>query len=134
LKRLDQFLARRRDLAARYDAALEGLPVVLPAVLSGVTPAWHLYVMRVKNPSTRRQLVEFLHARGIGVQVHYIPVHKHPYYRKNGYEGVRCPVAEEFYGRCLSLPLFPALGDAELERVIAEIHDFFAVSAARKLG
>ncbi|MHC4217563.1 MAG: UDP-4-amino-4,6-dideoxy-N-acetyl-beta-L-altrosamine transaminase [Planctomycetota bacterium] len=119
LRKLDQYLARRRAIAATYTEALAGIDrLQLPAVRDQVQPGWHLYVVRVADAVLRRPLVEALHGAGIGVQVHYIPVHYHPYYQKLGYQRGACPIAEDFYARALSLPLFPAMTDDHVQRVI----------------
>lgn len=118
LARLDEYVARRTALAARYAARLADWPLTLPASPDWTTSAWHLYVIRV-SPARRRQLFEALRAAGIGVQVHYIPVHRQPYYRALGFRAGDFPQAEAFYAGALSLPLFPMLSEAEQDRVIA---------------
>ncbi len=119
LRKLDRFIARRRQIADIYARALAGVDgLELPVVRDGVEPAWHLYVVRVVEPSLRRPLVEALHGAGVGVQVHYIPVHYHPYYQKLGYRRDSCPIAEDFYARALSLPIFPAMTDDDVHRVV----------------
>jgi len=119
LRRLDGFVARRREIAAGYNRALAGVDgYELPVVREGVESGWHLYAIRVTDPARRRPVVERLHEAGIGVQVHYIPVHLHPYYRKLGHRSGTCPIAEDFYDRVLSLPMFPAMTDGDVQRVI----------------
>jgi UDP-4-amino-4,6-dideoxy-N-acetyl-beta-L-altrosamine transaminase len=119
LRKLDQYLARRREIAATYTAALAGIDRLQPpAVRDQVQPGWHLYVVRVADAVLRRPLVDALRGAGIGVQVHYIPVHYHPYYQKLGHQRGTCPIAEDFYARALSLPIFPAMTDDETQRVI----------------
>ncbi len=118
LRRLDGFVARRREIADIYNRALAGIDgYQLPVVREGVEPGWHLYALRVTDPGRRRPLVESLHEAGIGVQVHYVPVHYHPYYRKLGFQRGAYPVAEDFYDRVLSLPMFPAMTDDDVRRV-----------------
>ena len=100
LKRLDANLARRREIAARYTAAFREVPgVIPPAVRPEVNPAWHLYPIRLdleKLTADRAQIFRALRAENIGVNVHYIPVHLHPYYRERfGYKGGEFPVAED---------------------------------------
>jgi UDP-4-amino-4,6-dideoxy-N-acetyl-beta-L-altrosamine transaminase len=119
LRKLDQFIARRRQIADIYSQALAGIDrLQLPAVRDNVEPGWHLYVVRVVDTALRRPLVQALRAAGVRVQVHYIPVHYHPYYQRLGYERGTCPVAEDFYSRALSLPMFPAMTDDDVQRVI----------------
>jgi UDP-4-amino-4,6-dideoxy-N-acetyl-beta-L-altrosamine transaminase len=122
LQKLPRFLARRRAIADWYDrdlSAVAGLD--LPGRRQGADSAWHLYVVRVSDPSRRRPFFEALRRREIGVQVHYIPVYRHPYYRDLGYAEGLCPRAEEFYARAVSLPIFPGLTDRDVARVIETI-------------
>jgi dTDP-4-amino-4,6-dideoxygalactose transaminase len=86
-----------------------------------VTHAWHLYVVRVRDASRRRAFFERLQALGLRVQVHYIPVYWHPYYRELGYQRGLCPIAEDFYARAVSLPIFPRLSDGELDFAIDQV-------------
>jgi UDP-4-amino-4,6-dideoxy-N-acetyl-beta-L-altrosamine transaminase len=121
LERLDDFLSRRRLLADRYDRLLADLPVRPLRRMSGIRSAWHLYVIHLKEPSSRRRVFEALRKAGIGVQVHYIPVHTQPYYRALGFRTGDFPAAEAYYDGAISLPLFPALTDEEQDGVIAEL-------------
>ena len=127
LKKLDRFLEKRQALADFYNRELSGLEnIELPVTLPGVSPARHLYVIRLKGDRPRRrELYEALHRAGIGVQVHYLPVYWHPYYQKLGYSKGLCPVAEDYYWRALSLPLFPAMEMADARRVVTELGRFF---------
>jgi UDP-4-amino-4,6-dideoxy-N-acetyl-beta-L-altrosamine transaminase len=119
LRRLDVFIARRREIASLYLEAFSDVgALTLPMARSDVEPAWHLFVVRVSDPARRRAFFERLRENGIGVQVHYIPVHHHPYYRGLGYERGICPVAEDYSSRALSLPLFPQMTPDEVQRVI----------------
>lgn len=122
LRHLTEFLARRREIAARYDAALAELAMLaLPTVRPGIEPGWHLYVVMVRDASRRRPLFDRLRQLGLGVQVHYIPVYRHPYYRALGYEAGCCPIAEDRYARSISLPIFPRLSGSELDTVIDRV-------------
>jgi dTDP-4-amino-4,6-dideoxygalactose transaminase len=87
-----------------------------------VEPAWHLYAVRVREASRRRAFFDELRRLGLGVQVHYIPVYWHPYYRDLGYLRGACPVAEDLYSRSVSIPMFPKLTDAQLDRTIEVVH------------
>jgi perosamine synthetase len=122
LDKLDGFLARRRALAARYAAALAGVPGVgLPAVAADVRHAWHLFPVLLdleRLAVDRRAVFAALRAEGIGVNVHYIPVYWHPYYARRGYRRGLCPVAEWAYERLLTLPLFPAMDDRDVDDVV----------------
>jgi len=123
MKRLDENLARRREIAAAYSARLAGFPgLILPTVRADVNPAWHLYAVRVDTAHLtvgRAEIFRALRAENIGVNVHYIPVHLHPYYRERfGYRGGEFPVAEAAYEQLLSLPMFPAMTDADVDDVV----------------
>lgn len=127
LARADEGLARRRTLAAAYDAAFAPMPGV--GVLAPGQPghAYHLYVIQVEN---RRALYEYLRTKNILAQVHYVPVHRMPYYEKLGWQAGDFPQAEAYYARCLSLPLYPTLTDEEQAYVIACVREFLAQSPA----
>lgn len=118
LARIEFFLARRRTLAARYDRLLADLAVTRPAQHPDGLSAWHLYVIQVADPTWRRPVFDAMRAANIGVQVHYIPVHTQPYYRALGFKPGDFPLAEAYYSRALSLPLFPGLSDSEQDRVV----------------
>ena len=125
LKKLEANLARRRQIAARYTAAFrEVTEVVPPAVRPDVNPAWHLYPIRlgVKRKADRGQVFQALRAENIGVNVHYIPVHRHPYYSQRfGYRGGEYPVAENAYERLITLPMFHGMCDQDVEDVIRAV-------------
>lgn len=125
LRRLDAFVARRAEIRARYDAAFRDVPEVrTPACRVGARPAWHLYPLRVLD-GRRRELYDHLRANGIGVQVNYIPAYWHPVFEDLGYRRGLCPVAERYYRQQLSLPLFPDLTDANVDRVAGLVRAFF---------
>jgi dTDP-4-amino-4,6-dideoxygalactose transaminase len=126
LRRLDENLARRRAIAARYDAAFRDLvAITVPAVRSDVNPAWHLYPIRLNLESLnsdRGKVFRALRAENIGVNVHYIPVHFHPYYRENfGERTGSFPVAEDAYDRLISLPMFHGMSDQDVNDVVAAV-------------
>lgn len=126
MKKLPRSLSRRRAIAERYDRALAGISGVEPVAVSpDVLHAYHLYVVRLDSAAIgvdRNTAFRFLRERGIGVNVHYIPVHLHPYYRTHlGTRPGMCPVAEAVYDRILSLPMFPAMTDADMRRVIEAV-------------
>ena len=101
-----------------YHAAFMGPDFITPVERPYVQSAWHLYTLQLADARLRRRVVEALHAVGIGVQVHYLPIYRHPYYRRIGYAGCSCPNAERYYSRCLSLPLYPGLSVAQQQRTI----------------
>ena len=121
LKKARAFQQRRAALAARYDAALAGLAVVLPArALQGDMHAWHLYVLRLTEGARveRDALIERLYAAGIGCSVHYIPLHLHPYWRERyALDAAMFPHSQRAYERMLSLPLYTRMTDADVDRV-----------------
>ena len=119
-QRLAAYVARRTELAQRYDALLEPLPLARPWQDPRTQSAWHLYVVRV-DAARRRAVFEALRAADIGVNVHYIPVHTQPYYREHlAARGVRCdcPEAERYYAECISLPMYATLSVAEQDHVV----------------
>lgn len=124
LKKLDRFVKRRAELVARYDVALRPLaPLVRPVGRVGGAPGWHLYVVLIDFEGigkSRARVMRALSAAGIGTQVHYFPVHLQPYYQ-NLYGKQDLPGAQAYYARCLSLPLFPAMADADVARVAEEL-------------
>jgi perosamine synthetase len=126
LKKLDANLARRREIAALYTAAFREIPgVIPPSVRPEANPAWHLYPVRLdleKLTADRAQIFRALRAENIGVNVHYIPVHLHPYYRERfGYKAGEFPVAEDAYTRLISLPMFHGMSNRDVEDVIEAV-------------
>lgn len=126
LKKLEANLTRRREIAACYAAAFREIPgVIPPAVRRDTNPAWHLYPIRLdleKLTTDRGEVFRALRAENIGVNVHYIPVHLHPYYRDRfGYKGGEFPVAEDAYERLISLPMFHGMSDGDAEDVIQAV-------------
>lgn len=120
LRRLDRFLARRREIARRYDEAFRGWPELDAPAGDSESSAWHLYFIRLRAGG-RREVFQALRRSGIGVQVHYIPVYWHPLYERLGYRKGLCPRAEDFYERIISLPIYPTLTDPQQETVISTL-------------
>jgi len=126
LKKLERFIRRRRDIAQRYNEAFAGLPwLAVPGLRNPAERehiSWHLYTVQIDFGAigkSRTQAIAELRQQGVGTQVLYIPVHLQPWYRQTyGYARGKCPVAEAYYDRALSLPLYPALADADVTRVI----------------
>jgi len=126
LSKLEGWLARRRRIAEQYHEAFARLPGVRPlGVRRGVVHAWHIFVVRLDRKvlgADRAAIFKALRAQGIGVGVHYIPVHLHPFYRQRfGTAPGLCPVAEAAYEEILSLPLFPAMTDADVAGVVGAV-------------
>lgn len=132
LGKLQAFLSRRRAIAARYDAELAGLPLTIPWQDPEGVSSYHLYPVCVhadQFEGGRHAVFQYLRENGIGVQVHYIPVHTQPYYKTLGFRLGDYPQAEYYYDRTISLPIFPALTDAEQSCVIELLHGLCRGSA-----
>lgn len=118
MKKLDRFLAKRKEIVLRYNEAFADCEnIVTPYQLPETESGWHLYIVQVKN-CDRKQIFEALRDKGIGVNVHYIPVYMHPYYQEHGYKDVHCKNAEEVYSHIISLPLYPGLTEEQQNYVI----------------
>jgi UDP-4-amino-4,6-dideoxy-N-acetyl-beta-L-altrosamine transaminase len=124
LRRLEGLHARRVALADRYDRLLAGLPLRLPARQPDRLSAWHLYVVEldVNGTPSRAEVFASLKVDGIGVNVHYIPIHTQPYYRRMGFEIGDFPNAERYYSRAVTLPLFPSMTSHQQDRVVTAMH------------
>lgn len=126
LKRLDEFVAKRHQLAAHYSEGLSQLPLTLPFQDPKNYSAFHLYVIRLQleqSGLTRAELYTALHEAGILVNVHYIPVHLQPYYQLLGFKAGMFPKAEQYYEETLSLPMYPKLSTEQQDRVIEVLGD-----------
>jgi len=125
LGKLGGFLERRREIAELYDAAFSALPQLVPVVVKDDRcSAWHIYVVQLRLEMLRvgrAEVFAALRAENIGVNVHYIPVYWHPYYAQLGYQRGLCPVAEGAYERLVTLPLFPAMQDQDVEDVVTAV-------------
>jgi dTDP-4-amino-4,6-dideoxygalactose transaminase len=127
LRRLDENVARRRAIALKYHEELSGFPqLILPVEKAEVRSSWHLFPIRLRLErltADRAQVFRALRAENIGVNVHYIPVHSHPYYRDRfGYKGGEYPVAEQAYERLISLPMFHGMTERDVEDVTHAVH------------
>ncbi len=123
-QRVDEYVAKRQQLARRYDAMLANLPVSTPARNLDSLSAVHLYVIRLSLEDTRkshREIFISLRERGIGVNLHYIPVHTQPYYRALGFGDGDFPEAERYYQTAISLPLFSSMSEFDQDRVVATL-------------
>lgn len=122
MQRLDEFVAKRHDIAKRYDQLLASLPVVMPWQHADNYSGLHLYVIRLKLTEISRthvEVFEALRAAGIGVNLHYIPVYRQPYYENLGFRAGYCLEAEQYYAEAISLPIFPSLSDEDQIAVVA---------------
>jgi UDP-4-amino-4,6-dideoxy-N-acetyl-beta-L-altrosamine transaminase len=121
MQRLDKYVARRHQLAERYDALLSELPVVIPWQHPDGYSGLHLYVIRLQLTrirKTHRQVFEELRSRRIGVNLHYIPIHMQPYYQRMGFKEGDFPEAERYYAEAISLPMFPAMTEQDQDQVL----------------
>lgn len=126
MDRLDEFVARRRYLVARYDELLGDLPLRTPFVLSGAQPSWHLYIVRIdfdRVRKTKQEIFTQMREKGIALNLHYIPVHTQPYYEELGFRAEDCPAAMDYYHDALTLPLYPRLTDAEQDQVVTALRE-----------
>ena len=138
LSRLEAALSRRREIVAAYNAAFAELDWLrVPGLrdpADAATTSWHLYTVQIDFAAlgrSRAEVMTALRANGVGSQVHYIPVHLQPWYRKTfGYGHGKCPVAESYYARALSLPLFPAMTEADIAYVIAAVQALAPIAVA----
>ncbi len=136
LKKLKRFLTRREEIAARYDAGLASFaPLLKPAARQpGVRPGWHLYVALVDFAAAgmpRAEVMQALRARNVGTQVHYVPVHQQPYYRRTT-PTPDLTGASAYYERALSLPIYPAMSDADVDHVVEALRDVLGLSNQAK--
>lgn len=123
MKRLDEFVDKRRMLVERYNKAFAGNDSIgIPMQKEGCNNSYHLYVIQCLKHD-RKEVFDALRSASIGVNVHYIPVYEHPYYRNNGYADVRCENAELYYSRAISLPLYPDLTFEQQDYVIDKVLD-----------
>lgn len=124
LERLENYVERRHALSRRYDSLLADLPVTLPWQHPDSYSGRHLYVIRLQGDGAakkRLQVFEALREKGVGVNIHYIPVHTQPYYRQMGFRPGDFPEAERYYAEALSLPLYPTLSEAQQDEVVAAL-------------
>jgi len=121
MQRVDEFVDRRHAIAKRYDQLLADFPVITPWQHADSYSGFHLYVIRLKLAEigkTHRQVFEVFCAANIGVNLHYIPVHRQPYYERLGFKAGHCPEAEQYYAEAISLPMYPGLTEAQQNKVI----------------
>jgi dTDP-4-amino-4,6-dideoxygalactose transaminase len=130
LERLDAYVVRRHELAARYNKLLQDLPIVVPWQHPNGYSGLHLYVVRLqldRIKKTHREVFENLLSQGIGVNLHYIPVHTQPYYRRMGFGIGDFPQAERYYAEAISLPIYQTLSNSQQDQVVAAIYKAIAL-------
>jgi dTDP-4-amino-4,6-dideoxygalactose transaminase len=128
LKKIDLFVKRRREIAEIYHKAFRDNPFFdIPIEESYAYPSYHIYPIRLKDPykDKKREIFLKLRENGLGVQVHYIPVYWQPYYKDLGYKKGLCHVAEDFYRREISIPVYPAMKNRDVKYVIRQIIETF---------
>jgi UDP-4-amino-4,6-dideoxy-N-acetyl-beta-L-altrosamine transaminase len=125
MSRVDLFVTKRNELAQRYKTRLNNLPLELPSQSKDANSAFHLYIVKLTDQSavSRKELFDGLQNSNIGVNVHYIPVHLHPYYKKIGFSAGDFPEAERYYSRAISLPLHPKLTFDEQDYIIRRLSE-----------
>ncbi|WP_313150293.1 UDP-4-amino-4,6-dideoxy-N-acetyl-beta-L-altrosamine transaminase [Lysinibacillus capsici] len=124
MKKLDQFIEGRREVAELYTKKLKIMEgVITPQLLENTASGWHLYMIQLEK-GNRKQIFEKMRAANIGVHVHYIPVYWHPYYQQLGYEKGLCPEAESWYEKALTLPIHPQISNEEIMFVIDKLNSF----------
>ncbi|GKV64850.1 MULTISPECIES: UDP-4-amino-4,6-dideoxy-N-acetyl-beta-L-altrosamine transaminase [unclassified Sporosarcina] len=132
LNKLDDFVERRKEIAALYNEKLADIPgIILPKQLEETESGWHLYMIQLDGrlvKKSRREVFEEMRALNIGVHVHYIPVYWHPYYRELGYERGICPVTERWYERALTLPIFPGMNEKDVNDVVGALKSVLGLS------
>ncbi|MBU3585143.1 UDP-4-amino-4,6-dideoxy-N-acetyl-beta-L-altrosamine transaminase [Polynucleobacter sp. AM-26B4] len=128
MKRLDDFVSTRHLIADRYDETLSNLPLQLSEHLYEAYSAHHLYIIRIKKNKrsiTQRKLYDLMNASGVGVNLHYIPIYRQPYYESKGFSPGYCSEAEKYYKETLSIPIYPTLIDKQQEKVICCLTEIF---------
>jgi len=122
LKKIDKFIKRRKEIVTKYSGAFKNIKeIILPKEKDYVKSAWHIYPVQLEKLD-RKKIFEQLRKQGIGVQVHYMPLHLHPFYRKRfGYKKGDFPKAEKYYKKAITLPLFPKMTDEEVKKVIKTV-------------
>ncbi len=131
MERVTEFVAARQRLAERYQRKLAHLPITLPQSCPDSASAWHLFIVRLhlnKLSLTRKQVFDALRAKGVGVNVHYIPIHTQPYYQKLGFNVGDLPVAEQYYSDAISLPLFHGMTIEQQDYVVKALCEVLVFS------
>lgn len=126
MQRLDAFVARRREIAARYDELLRDLPLTTPYVMEGAAPSWHIYIVRLdfaRIGKPKEQIFSEMKKRGVVLNLHYIPVHLQPYYEELGFAKGDFPQSEAYYEEALTLPLYYDLTDAQQDQIVHALKD-----------
>ena len=121
LKRVDQYVRHRREIAKFYNYELKNLPITIPFQAPYSHSSYHLYPILIKNENnlkTQKQIFNELRGEGIAANLHYTPVHRHPYYEKLGFKKNDFPIAEDFHKKAISIPIYPTLTDQQKDHVV----------------
>ncbi|ADU31844.1 UDP-4-amino-4,6-dideoxy-N-acetyl-beta-L-altrosamine transaminase [Evansella cellulosilytica] len=125
LRKIDEFILKRKKISEQYTTRFQKIPgLITPKQLNHTESGWHLYILQLDLSCFsvgRKEIFEALRAENIGVHVHYIPVYKHPYYRKLGYTSMKTPITEEIYEGIITLPIFPTMTKKDVEDVITSV-------------
>ncbi|MBL4601472.1 MAG: DegT/DnrJ/EryC1/StrS family aminotransferase [Emcibacteraceae bacterium] len=125
MHRLDDFISIRNELANRYDELLKGLPIEIPYQTPEYLSARHLYIIKINNAKNHQHVFEGMREYGIGVNIHYIPVHLQPYYKKMGHKTGDYPIAERHYSKAISIPLYTQLEHSQQDKVLRALKELF---------
>ncbi len=126
LKKLNTFIDKRTKLAQRYKENLLSSKIQHPSLMEDVSSSWHIYVIRIKqiNINKKKQIFEYLINNGIGVNLHYIPIHLHPFYQKMGFFKGQFPESEKYYEEAITLPIYPSLNFEDQNKIIETLLNF----------
>jgi len=125
LKKIDSFVSKRNLIAKKYDAELLKLPVRTPIVRNDIYSSYHLYILLFENLNIRNEIFNIFRKMKILVNIHYIPVHLHPFYKSKGFKKGDFPISENYYSRAMSIPIYPSLRKTEQKLVIDTLKNFF---------
>lgn len=126
LRRVDEFVSKRNDIAKRYDQLFRGMAIITPWISPKCYASYHLYVIRLeldKISKTQKYIHDALHSKGVLVNLHYIPVYYHPFYERMGFQRGYCQGSEKYYGEALSIPIYPELTDEQQDFVVNAIRE-----------
>ncbi|MBK1637352.1 hypothetical protein CKO19_16745 [Rhodovulum adriaticum] len=130
MKKIDSFISRRKEIVKAYDEAFEKLEAITTPYQAGYSDSgWHIYIIKLnldKLNVSRKEVFEALQKENIGVNVHYLPVYLHPYYKELGYEKGLCPIAEDLYERIITLPIHQSMTKEDAEDVISAVNKVIA--------
>ena len=123
MKRLDDFVEKRNKIALKYDLMLDDLPVKKPLILKSNKSSFHLYIIRLVKNTAHKQIFNYFRKKNILVNLHYIPIHLQPFYSQFGFKVGNFPIAEDYYTRAISLPIFPSLKIKQQQYIIKTLRE-----------